>query len=103
MQETGEKTEDRSAKAKFKAVKQADIDVDCGNEDVANDKKVCVVTAVLPELQKLGGAVYLRVKYNGRVIYALLGTGCEHSLVGTRCLPPVSCMAAFLRGHSNAQ
>ena len=76
-----------SRPVKVKVVKRAEDDVDSGTEEPANDRRVRVVKAVLPELQKLGGAVYLRVRVNGRVIYALLDTGCEHSLVGTRCLP----------------
>ena len=84
--EAGEKTVDRQARGRV--VKQAEKDVDSGTEEPANDRKIRVVKSVLPELQKLGGAVYLRVTVHGKVIYALLDTGCKHSLVGTRCLQP---------------
>ena len=55
--------------------------------DGSTVKRARVVTVVAPELRKLGGAVYLRVRVDGKLVYALLDTGCEHSLVGSRCLP----------------
>ena len=60
-------------------------------EDKTDDQDVKhsnVVTVILPEIHQLGGAVYLRVRVRGKLIYALLDTGCEESLIGRKCLPP---------------
>src|SRR5271165_7173130 len=52
-------------------------------------RNVFVVTVIKEQLQKLGGAVYIRVKINGKVVFALLDTGCEHSLAGSKCLQDI--------------
>ena len=61
-------------------------DPDSGADD-HNVKRVRVVNVIVPEIRKLGGAVYLRAKVQGKLVYALLDTGCEHSLIGKKWLP----------------
>ena len=51
------------------------------------ERLVRVVNVIVPEIRKLGGAVYLRAKVQGKLVYALLDIGCEHSLIGKKWLP----------------
>ena len=83
QEKKGSSTRKGAAQA-AKATEDSDPDGSADDQDV---KRAHVVTVVLPEIRKLGGAVYLRVRVEGKLMYALLDTGCEHSLIGSRCLP----------------
>src|SRR5271165_7088101 len=88
-QQTGHWSYDSPNKQKAKTQPQnlpKPPDKETARKDNAVTKKAYVVTDIRRQLKKLGGAVYVRVTINGKVIFALLDSGCEHSLAGSKCL-----------------